>query len=123
MPEQSLYVRVDGYDAITTVANGLLPRLINDEKLGRFWDHRGDDRVKRVKHLLIDFLCEALGGAVYYTGRHMKTAHSGMRIDEEDWQRAVVHPTATLDSFDVPEREKSEVLAFVESTKPDIVGP
>ncbi len=51
----------------------------------------------------------------------MEIAHKGMRIDEEDWERAVGHIAATLDSFNVPEREAGEVLAFVESTKPEIV--
>ena len=121
MSDKSLYERLGGYDAIAAVANGLLPRLQNDDKLRRFWDHRGSDGVDREKQLLIDFLSEATGGPVYYTGRDMKTAHEGMRIDEEDWQRAVGHVAATLDSFDVPEREASEVLGFVESTKQDIV--
>ena len=51
----------------------------------------------------------------------MKTAHKGMGIGEDDWQRLLGHLSATLDSFDVPEREKDEVLAFIESTKADIV--
>ena len=83
-----------------------MPRLESDEKLGRFWDHRGDDGVEREKQLLIDFLSNAAGGPVYYTGRDMKTAHQGMRIDEEDWERLIGHLTATLDSFNVPERER-----------------
>ena len=56
-----------------------------------------------------------------YTGRDMHTAHKGMQIDEEDWERAGGHLADALDSFDVPEREKEEVLAFVESLKPEIV--
>jgi len=45
-----------------------------------------------------------------------------MGIDEDDWQRFLNHLTAILVSFNLPEREKSEVLAFIDSTKPDIVG-
>jgi hypothetical protein len=52
---KSLYDRLGGYDAITAVANDLLPRLQTDPQLGRFWAHRGEDGVKREKQLLIDF--------------------------------------------------------------------
>ena len=122
MSDKSLYERLGGYDAISAVANALLPRLQGDDKLRRYWDHRGEDGVYREKQLLVDFLCSAAGGPLFYTGRDMKTTHTGMSIDEEDWQRLVGHLSETLDSFNVPERETGEVLAFVESTKPDIVG-
>jgi hypothetical protein len=35
--EPTLYVRLGGYDAITAVANDLLPRLTADAQLSRFW--------------------------------------------------------------------------------------
>jgi hemoglobin len=77
--------------------------------------------VRREKQLLIDFLCASAGGPLYYTGRDMATSHRGMRIDESDWAIFLTHLNATLDKFAVPERERGEVLAFVESTKKDIV--
>ena len=36
MSEQTLYERLGGYDAISAVANDLLPRLQKDQQLGRF---------------------------------------------------------------------------------------
>ncbi len=121
MSDQSLYDRLGGYDAIAAVANAFLPRVTGDEKLRRFWDHRGDDGIEREKQLLIDFLSFSAGGPVLYSGRDMTTTHKGMRIDEDDWQRLITHLTATLESFDVPDTEKSEVLSFVESLKGEIV--
>ena len=117
MSNESLYTRLGGYDAIAAVTDAVYVRLKSDDKLRRFYDHRGDDGVEREKQLLIDFLSAGAGGPLYYTGRDMKTVHKGMRLDEEDWQRAVSYLTAALDSFNVPERETAEVLALVESTK------
>jgi len=117
----SLYGRLGGYDAIVAVVDNLLPRLTSDPELGRFWKHRGDDGVRRERQLLIDFLCASAGGALYYVGRDMKTSHRGMAISEGDWQVFMRHIEATLDNFQVPPKERAEVLAFVESTKPDIV--
>lgn len=122
MSGESLYERLGGYDAIATVTNAVYVGLRSDDRLRRFYDHRGDDGVEREKQLLIDFLASAAGGPLYYTGRSMKTVHEGMGLDEDDWQRAVGFLTAALDSFDVPERETAEVLALVQSTKQAIVG-
>jgi hemoglobin len=121
MSEKSLYERLGGYDAISAVANDLLPRLQADSDLGRFWDHRGEDGVLREKQFLIDFLCSSAGGPVLYTGRDMEISHKGMGITKSDWSAFLEHLNATLDSFSVPQRESSEVVAFIQSTKPDIV--
>jgi len=121
MSESTLYDRLGGYDAISAVANDLLARLQGDSRLGRYWQHRGEDGVKREKQLLIDFLCCSAGGPLYYTGRDMKTSHRGMRISESDWSAFLGHLKATLEAFHVPQAERDEVVAFVQSTKSDIV--
>ncbi len=119
--KRSLYERLGGYDAITAVANDLLPRLRGDSQLGRFWAHRGDDGIEREKQLLIDFLCASAGGPVYYRGRDMALSHRGMRISETDWSVFLGHAAATMAKFKVPEAEQREVVAFVQSLKKDIV--
>jgi hemoglobin len=123
MTEQSksLYTRLGGYDAITAVVEDLLSRLVNDSQLGRFWQNRGADGMRREKQLLIDFLCASAGGPSYYTGRDMALSHKGMKISGSDWAAFIRHVNATLDAFQVPQQERGEVLAFIESTKPDIV--
>ena len=121
MSKTTLYERLGGYDAISAVANDLLPRLQADPKLGRFWQNRGEDGVSREKQLLIDFLSSSAGGPMYYTGRDMKTSHKGMRISENDWSAFLGHLNATLDAFKVPKAERDQVVAFIQSTKSDIV--
>jgi hemoglobin len=121
MSDKSLYVRLGGYDAIAAVVAALMVRIKDDDKLRRFYDHRGADGIAREEQLLVDYLCASSGGPMIYTGRDMKTLHVGMRLDEEDWKRAMVHLTATLEAFDVPEQEITEVMSFHEVLKPEIV--
>ena len=117
----TLYQRLGGYDAITAVAGSLIGRLMADERLGRFWAHRGEDGLAREKQLLIDFLSASAGGPLLYTGRDMATSHKGMRISESDWSIFMGHVKDTLAEFEVPEKETADVLGFVESTKSEIV--
>jgi len=118
---KTLYERLGGHDAICAVTDNLLPRLAGDPKLGRFWQHRGEDGVQRERQLLIDFLCSSAGGPLYYTGRDMKTSHKGMKISEGDWSAFLGHVNATLAAFSVPAAERGEVVGFIQSTKADIV--
>lgn len=117
----SLYQRLGGYDAITAVVDQLLPRLQSDPQLGRFWAHRGTDGLRREKQLLIDFLCHSTGGPLYYTGRDLKTSHQGMRISAGDWRIFLQHVVATLDETLAGRAEYDEVLAFIESTRGELV--
>lgn len=119
--DTTLYERLGGYDAIAAVANNLLPRLENDVQLGRFWANRGDDGIAREKQLLIDYLCSSAGGPMLYTGRDMQISHQGMGITESDWQVFIGHVKATLADFQVPQQEQDDVLAFIDSTRADIV--
>jgi hemoglobin len=121
MSEATLYERLGGYDAVAAVANDLVSRLRADSQLGRFWEHRGEDGIAREKQLLIDFLCSNAGGPMFYSGRDMKVSHKGMRISESDWTTFIGHLDATLDGFQVPQREHADVVAFVQTTKADIV--
>lgn len=122
MIEEALYERLGGYDAINAVVNGLLPRLMADAQLGRFWQNRGLDGIAREKQLLIDFLCSSAGGPLFYTGRTMAVTHKGMGITESDWAIFISHLQSALQEFELPEQEYAEVLAFIGSTKTDIVG-
>jgi hemoglobin len=118
---ETLYARLGGYDAIAAVAHDLVQRLRSDSELGRFWQHRGEDGIRRERQHLIDFLCASAGGPLLYTGRDMKTSHRGMKIGEGDWERFMGHVQATLDKFQVPAGERAEVVAFVASTKKDVI--
>ena len=120
MSDQSLYERLGGYDALVAVVNNLLPRLIGDDQLGRFWANRSEDGIEREKQLLVDFLASSAGGPMYYTGREMLLSHKGMKISAVDWDAFIGHLNATLDTFQVPEQERGEVLAFIDSTRADI---
>lgn len=121
MSEATLYQRLGGYDAIAAVCANLLPRLQADEQLGRFWKNRGEDGLKREYQLLVDFICNAAGGPMYYTGRDMVLTHKGMRISSSDWDIFMRNLGLTLDKFALPAAERADVVAFIESTRADMV--
>ena len=71
--------------------------------------------------MLVDQMAELCGGPCFYIGRDMKTSHAGLGIDPSDWQASQKCLAESLDHFEVPKREKEEILAIVERFKAEIV--
>jgi hemoglobin len=120
--QKSLYTRLGGYDALAAVTDDFLGRLSGDPQLKRFFVGHNKEGITRIRQHVIDFLCVATSGPCNYTGQDMKTAHTGLGITEEDWNASVKHLVETLDKFNVPEKEKGEVLGAISGLKSDIVG-
>jgi hemoglobin len=121
-PSASLYDRLGGYNAIAAVTDDFLARLGGDPQFGRFFGKAIPDQLHVLRQHLVEQLCQAAGGPCFYTGRPMRAVHVGMHITEAEWNAAAGHLVASLDKFHVPPAEKTQVIAFVVSQKPDIVG-
>ena len=81
------------------------------------------DTHNRERQLAIDFVAASAGGPTFYLGRDMKLAHTGMGITKNDYAAFMGCLSATLDTFGVPETERSEVVAFITGLEAQIVEP
>lgn len=120
--EKSLYERLGGYDAVAAVVDEFIKRLGEDKQLGRFLTGLSTDSKKKLRQHVLNQFCAATGGPCIYTGRDMKTVHTGLGITDAEWEIGAKHLADTLDKYKVPKKEKDEVIAFVSSLKKDIVG-
>ncbi len=123
-PTGSLYERLGGIYSIATVVDDFIDRIMVDDRLNA--NPRVDEAHHRVlppgfKYLVTEMLAEAAGGPQRYTGRSMEESHREMRITSDEWRAFMDDLNRTLDKFDVPQQERSEVVAIVESTREDIV--
>ena len=120
----SLYDRLGGIYAIATVVDDFIDRIMVDDRLNA--NPRVDEAHHRVlppgfKYLVTEMLAEAAGGPQHYTGRSMEESHREMLITPDEWRAFMDDLNRTLDKFAVPQQERSEVLAIVESTRDDMV--
>jgi hemoglobin len=121
MANPPLYKRLGGYDAIAAVTDDFLGRLATDPQFKPFFVGHSTDSVKKIRQNIVDQLCAATGGPCVYVGRDMKTSHAGLGITEVQWDASVKLLVATLDKFNVPVKEKDDVLAAIGGLKKDIV--
>ena len=115
---KSLYDRLGGKEAITAVVDDFVGRVAADNRINKFF---AKANVPRLKSQLVNQVCEACGGPCKYTGPDMKTAHRGMGITNTAFDALVGDLIATLDKFQVGEREQKELLAALGPMKNDIV--
>jgi hemoglobin len=120
----SLYDRLGGVYNIATVIDDLIDRIMVDAKLNA--NPRVNEAHHRVsaagfKYLVTELACEAAGGPQKYTGRPMGDSHRHLMITEGEWQAFMDDVRQSLDKFHVPEPERKELLAIIESTKEAIV--
>ena len=67
---------------------------------------------------------DATGGPQRYTGRAMNDSHRDLVITADEWRAFIDDLNQTFDKFAVPQQERSELLAIIDSTRDDIViGP
>jgi hemoglobin len=122
-----LYERLGGIYNIATVVDDFIDRIMVDDRLNA--NPRVDDAHHRVlppgfKYLVTEQVGEATGGPQRYTGRSMEDSHRDLLITADEWRAFIDDFNQTLDKFGVPQQERAELLAIIESTRDDIVvGP
>lgn len=114
----SLYERLGGRDAITSVVEQFVANVGGDKRINQRF--AGTD-LTRLKKLLVEQVCSASGGPCTYTGRDMKTTHAGMQITSVDFEALVQDLVKSLDAHHVGEAEKKELLGILAPMKTDIV--
>jgi hemoglobin len=120
----SLYDRLGGVYNIATVVDDLIDRIMVDPRLNA--NPRVDEAHHRVapagfKFLVTEMVCWAAGGPQQYSGRPMGDSHRELMITEAEFQAFMDDFQQTLDKFQVPQAERDELNAIVESTKDGVV--
>ena len=125
--EASLYERLGGVYSIATVVDDFIDRVMSNAKLNA--NPRVDEAHHKVspagfKYLVTEMACSAAGGPQSYSGRPMRDVHAHLMIRPSEWDAFMQDFDATLEKFSVPERERGELKAIIDSTYGDIVvGP
>jgi hemoglobin len=68
------------------------------------------------------WLCQEAGGPFQYTGKELGEAHKDLHITSDEFDEVGAEIASALDHFNVPEREKEEVLAAIVARKDEVVS-
>jgi hemoglobin len=135
MADQSLYDRLGGAFAIAAVVNHFSDALITNPIVGqtsenpqlREWHTNNLGRLPGLKFMRTLWVCNVAGGPFEYSATKpgsttvgLEEAHRELKISPEEFDEVAAELTRTLDVFDVPEREKEEVLGAFAAHKDEV---
>ena len=135
MPEKSLYERLGGVFAIAAVVNYFSDEIIKDPVAGaasknpdlRDWHTRQLGRLPGLKFMRTLWVCAAAGGPFTYAGTRpgktamgLENAHQNLHISPEEFDAVAGVLSRSLDHFNVPAKEKGEVLAAFAAHKGEV---
>lgn len=116
--EKSLYERLGGQPAISAVIDDFAGRVLADTRINAKFAKSDPNRL--VTNLK-SFVCKATGGPCKYEGKDMTAAHKNMAVTNGEFGALVEDLVATLDKFNVPAKEKGELLGALGPLGPQIV--
>ena len=135
MADASLYDRLGGVFAIAAVVDHFSDAVIANPKVGRGsanhqldeWSTRQSSRLPGLKFMRTLWVCNVAGGPFQYIGTHpgstpigLEEAHRDLRITPGEFDEVAAELARSLDAFNVPAREKGEVLAAFAAHKGEV---
>lgn len=135
MNEKSLYERLGGVFAIAAVIDHFSDAVVKNQIAGqgsknpalREWHTKNLVRLPGLKWMRTLWVCNVAGGPFEYTATKagdttlgLEEAHRELRISPDEFDAVAVELARTLDFFNVPEREKGEVLAAFAAHKGEV---
>lgn len=123
METKSLFTRLGGSTGIEHIVEEVASRhLANPIINARFRPYlEQPGKLDQLKVHLARFLELGSGGPQRYTGRDMKSAHTGMNISPAEYMAALDDIVAALETKGIDEQTRKDVLAIAWSLKGDII--
>ena len=124
MSEPTLYERLGGIYSIATFVDDFIDRVMSDARLNA--NPLVDEAHHKVppagfKYLVTEMVGWATGGPQTYTGKSMADSHQHLKITPAEWEAFIDDFDQSCNRFQLPDSERQELLAIVNSTYKDIV--
>jgi len=117
--DKTLYERLGGKEALQAVVGELWSVVAADTRINARFQKT---KPEAFGGQLVDFLCQASGGPCQYQGKDMKAAHTGMKLNEAEFNALAEDTTKALNKFKVPSKEQGEVVGLLASLKGDVIN-
>jgi hemoglobin len=135
MTDSSLYERLGGVFAIAAVVDRFSDAVVLNPIVGqrsenpalREWHTNSLGRLPGLKFMRTLWVCDVAGGPFQFSATRpgstvlgLEEAHRHLRISPAEFDEVAAELARTLDSFNVPAREKEEVLGAFAAHKDEV---
>jgi hemoglobin len=120
----SLYMRMGGLNGMARATEEMVNRVLTDPEIlanVELQKRAKPENVPGIKVQITNLLSSLSGGPETYHGRSMKEAHRGMHVTQKQWYAFVKDCRAGMEAAKIGAKEIEEMVAILESMKPEIV--
>ncbi len=115
----TIYERIGGEEAVDLAVDIFYKKVLVDDRINQYFDFIDmPGQIEKQKK----FLIMAFSGPNHYTGKDMREAHKGMRLNEEHFSAVAGHLVDTLEEINVSPELIEEILQLVGSVKGDVLN-
>lgn len=118
----SLYEEIGGDAAVDKALNVFYPKVMEDPRLGVFFEGVDVEAVKRKQKA---FLIMAFGGPDRYDGRALRAAHRRaveQGLNDTTYEVFMGHFRSTLQELGVAEEKITEILAVADGGREEVLN-
>jgi len=117
--EKSLFERLGGEKGISSLVDSITHNHLNNPVINEKFSHLkpGTETYEIFKRHVREFLSAGTGGTAKYTGKDMVAAHTGFKITGKEFLSTTDDVLMALDSHNIDEETKKDMLYILYSMK------
>ncbi|WP_417548986.1 group I truncated hemoglobin [Methylophaga sp.] len=116
--QKTLYEQLGGEAGINNIVENLIQEIGQDQQVFHYF---AEARVSRFKENLIEHFCAISDGPCSYTGDNMVDIHTGMNINEKDFNHLVDLLINAMDTEGIPHRIQNQLIARLAPLRKEII--
>lgn len=113
-----LYYDIGGNDGIERITDAFIKQIARDPDILPYF---AKSSVSHFKQGFISHLCATVKGPCEYSGDSMIDIHTGMNINEKDFNRTVELLIAAMEDADVSYRDQNRILKALAPLRVEII--
>ena len=117
--EKSLFERLGGEEGIASLVDNITDNHLKNPVINQKFSHLkpGTESYEIFKRHVREFLSSGTGGTAKYTGKDMVAAHTGFKITGKEFLSTTDDVLMALDSHNINEETKKDMLYILYSMK------
>ncbi len=116
--QNTLYDKLGGEPGLDAIVSGFIKQIGQDKQIFHYF---ADARITRFRTQLTEHLCAITDGPCKYTGDNMTDIHTGMNINEKDFNHLVDLLINAMDLEGIPHRIQNQLIARLAPLRANII--
>ncbi|WP_157471022.1 group I truncated hemoglobin [Colwellia sp. PAMC 20917] len=118
VPSDELYQDIGGHQGIELLVDAFVKRIVKDKVILPYF---AKSSVRHFKQGFINHLCGVVNGPCKYNGDSMIDIHTGMNINEADFNRVVELLIEAMEDVDISYQSQNKILVKLAVLRPEII--